>query len=247
MELRKRARILALVFVLGFWILESPLGGARAQTEAAIGLPVQIEGAADIQNGDIISLRQGKYVLSSSASDSEIAGVVSMNPTLLIGRAGGEHIVPLVSAGTVPIRVSNINGPIRTGDAITITEIPGIGGKSDGLGPELGVARADFTVSSPEEIGVVPVSLHITSGSAFARFQKDPMLALRYALAFVIASSSLIVGFTYFGKVAKSGVEAIGRNPLATRTIQFGVVFHLLLTFGIILAGVVIAYIVAVA
>jgi len=228
-------------------VVQSPFVVALAQTNASIGLPIQIDGAADVQNGDIISLRQGKYVLSAIASDSEIAGVVSINPTLVIGKLGADHVVPLVSSGIVKIRVSSIRGPIHTGDIITITEIPGIGGKFDGTGPELGTSRADFNASSAEEIGVIPVSLHLTSGSGFAGFRKDPILALRYVLAFVIAASSLILGFTYFGKVAKSGVEAIGRNPLAARTIQFGVLFHLLLTFGIILAGVAIAYVVAMA
>jgi F0F1-type ATP synthase membrane subunit c/vacuolar-type H+-ATPase subunit K len=63
-------------------------------------------------------------------------------------------------------------------------------------------------------------------------------------MAFIIGFSSVVTGFIYFGKVARSGVEALGRNPLAARLIQFGIFINLLLTFGIMLLGGVIAYVI---
>ncbi|KKW33506.1 MAG: hypothetical protein UY78_C0010G0001, partial [Parcubacteria group bacterium GW2011_GWA1_53_13] len=39
-----------------------------------------------------------------------------------------------------------------------------------------------------------------------------------------------------------TGVEALGRNPLAGRLIEFGVFLNLFLTLGIIAIGIIIAY-----
>ena len=49
-------------------------------------------------------------------------------------------------------------------------------------------------------------------------------------------------GFIYFGKMSKTGVEAIGRNPLAGKQIQFNVILHLAVTVAIVLAGLAMAY-----
>ena len=54
------------------------------------------------------------------------------------------------------------------------------------------------------------------------------------------------LGFIYFGRIAKAGVEAIGRNPLASRTITSGLVLHILLTIVIVGAGLGIGYLILV-
>jgi F0F1-type ATP synthase membrane subunit c/vacuolar-type H+-ATPase subunit K len=47
-----------------------------------------------------------------------------------------------------------------------------------------------------------------------------PLSALRYVAASVIVVAAAIAAFVYFGKVARSGVDAIGRNPLASKAIK---------------------------
>jgi hypothetical protein len=69
-----------------------------------------------------------------------------------------------------------------------------------------------------------------------------PLASLRYLLAMIVAVASFILGFIYFGKVAKSGVEAVGRNPLASRLIQLNVALNLILTVAIMSAGLLLAY-----
>ena len=73
-----------------------------------------------------------------------------------------------------------------------------------------------------------------------------PLASLRYVLASIMAVGAFILGFWYFGRVAKTGVEAIGRNPLAGRTIQLGVILNLLLTGVIMASGLVVAYLILV-
>jgi hypothetical protein len=210
----------------------SPKGG--------IGFRVKIENA-DAEDGDIISFYDGSYRLANVGHDLKMLGVVSTNPALTVGDSsdGG---TPVVSSGHSYVRVSTVNGPIKAGDLITTSSIPGIGSKAEGFGQVLGVALSDFIDVNSENIGRIPVSINIRTHTPFTEFTSKPFDVFRYLLAFVIAAGSVILGFVYFGKVARTGVEALGRNPLAGRLIEFGVFLNLFLTLGIIAIGVIIAY-----
>jgi hypothetical protein len=69
----------------------------------------------------------------------------------------------------------------------------------------------------------------------------SPLDSLRYLLAFIIAIISFALGFIYFGRVVRTGVEAIGRNPLASRIIQATIFVNILITIVIVLTGLAIA------
>ena len=57
---------------------------------------------------------------------------------------------------------------------------------------------------------------------------------------------SFVIAVFFFGRVSTTGVEAIGRNPLAGKLIMTSVVLHLGLAAGIILIGVAVGYIILV-
>lgn len=205
-----------------------------------IGFPVVVQDP-DVEEGDIVSVYEGAYRLSSDPNDPFMIGVVNNDPAVII--SGQEEAgVPLTTSGVSRVRVSTLNGPIRKGDFVTTSEIPGIGARAVGYGYVLGIALEDFLESDPEVVGKVPVSINVRSHSVFTRLKTNFLETLRFILAFVIGTSSVVLGFIYFGKVAKSGVEALGRNPLAARIIQLGVFLNLFLTLGIIAVGVLVAY-----
>ena len=60
-------------------------------------------------------------------------------------------------------------------------------------------------------------------------------------MAVAVSLVSLATGAVYFGKIAKSGIEAMGRNPLAGKTIQFGVFVNVAVSIVLALSGVVVA------
>ena len=233
--------LLAAPLVLGQQLPER----AGTNFEGTIGIPVHIEGV-NIKTGDIISLIDGRYVLSSEAHDPAVAGVVTNNPTLVIGSSQNEQSYAIVSSGVALVRVSSLGGPIAAGDYITTSLIPGIGTKAEQFGVIIGTAIESYTNPNPEEINSIAVNLDIGTYGLLTNLTSNPRIAFRYVLAFVVAASSVIAGFVYFGKVAQSGVESLGRNPLAARLIYISVLFHLLLTIGIMLLGVLIAYIIIV-
>ena len=207
-----------------------------------IGVPVQVEDA-DAEDGDIISFASGKYHLSLESFDPGVFGVVSSGAIITIGAEGEQKASSVVNSGRAFVRVSSLSGDIKSGDPITTTSvIPGIGVKADGYGYTIGTALADFSSKDLEKIGKIPTLINIRVSSPFKIFETSPRLALRYILGFLIAAGAIIIGFTYFGKVARTGVEAVGRNPLAARLVEFSVFLNLFLTLGIIAAGAVIAY-----
>ena len=214
-----------------------------SEFKGTIGMPIRIEGA-NIKTGDIISLVDGKYALSSEPFDPSVAGVVVNNPTLVVGRLQGKQSYVIVSSGIALVRVSTLNGPIAAGDYITTSAIPGIGVKADEFGIIIGTALEDYTESSAERVASIAVNLDIGTYGLLTNLTSNPRVAFRYVLAFVIAAASVIAGFVYFGKVARTGVESLGRNPLAARLIYTSVFFHLILTVGIMAIGIFIAYII---
>ncbi len=219
--------------------VETP--GPPNEVVEGIGIPVLVENS-DAEDGDIVSFASGTYRLSEKSHDPAMFGVVSFSPAITIGKVGVRGNLPVVSSGKAAVRVSSLNGLIKKGDFITTSLIPGIGAKADRFGYILGVALEDFGETNPEKIGKIPMLVNIRVNSPFAVFETSPRTTIRYILAFLIAVSSMVIGFTYFGKVARTGVEALGRNPLAARLIEFGVFLNLFLTLGIIAVGAIIAY-----
>lgn len=81
---------------------------------------------------------------------------------------------------------------------------------------------------------------------AFFRNTKDPekfVNILRYILAGLVVIVSFSIGFFALARTIPKAMEALGRNPLARTTIQFGMVINIIFTIGIALVGVVAAII----
>ena len=176
--------------------------------------------------------------------------MVIENTTLLNGK-------PIISSGKAFVRVTNINGQIRTGDFVTTSSVLGAGQLADKSGNVLGVALEPFTNTESGAEGKILVSIGIrpaiVATSARSNLVESlklallaptltPLSSLRYLLAMVVAVVSFVLGFIYFGRVARSGVEAVGRNPLAARLIQVNVAINLVLTVAIMAGGLILAY-----
>ena len=220
----------------------NPAGGTLPEAPSeGIAVPVVVADA-DAEDGDIISFSDGTYHLTAMAFDEHMFGVVNKSSLMALGSGQVQQGTQAIFAGKSFVRVSTINGEIHAGDFITSSIIPGIGAKIDGYGQILGIALADYRETDLEKIGKIPVAVNIGVHTPLTGIAARPIETLRYFLAFLIGASSIIAGFIYFGKVTRSGVEALGRNPLAARLIQFGIFLNLILTFGIMITGVVIAY-----
>ena len=228
--------------------------GLLAQTSSsgvAVSVDLPTEGLID---GSIICSSDKGSVLCNAEYDPAVMGVYTENPAVLlenISLIGGK---PVISSGKVYVR---FDGAIKKGDYVTTSKNAGVGQKSTRNGYILGSALEDFAGPSGKvlvALGMRPATLN--SGKAdnlwealrqgLSSLYLTPLSALRYAMAMLITLIAFVLGFIYFGRVARSGVEAVGRNPLAGKTIEFTVVVNVILTALIMGSGLLIAYLILV-
>jgi hypothetical protein len=84
---------------------------------------------AELEPGDVLAIGEdGKLVKSFESYQKSVAGVYSTKPAFM----GGHDVdvtsigkVPLAMVGIVPVKVSTQNGPIKPGDLLVASEIPG--------------------------------------------------------------------------------------------------------------------------
>lgn len=242
--------------ILIFFLLS--LNQVKAQ-DISLGIAnyLQINGS-NVKDGSIVSSSQGGYTLSKTEYDPRVVGVVAKNPAVSFNLdASAPNTYPVVTAGNVLINVTSQNGSIKKGDLLTTSKLPGVGMKATNTGYVLGTALADYQASSKTAVGQIPVSLNLHYSYTSARLKtslldiaqlsvlatyESPVMVFRYFIAGVVVVLSIIFGFMSFGRVASLGVEALGRNPLASRFINFGIVINTVITIFIILGGVAIAY-----
>ncbi len=107
---------------------------------------------ATIGAGDIVrvdgSLKAGVQK-TAGAYDSAALGIISTAPWLILGDTDAMEGRPVLLAlsGRVPVKVSLENGPIKAGDYLTTSSIPGVAMRATQPGQMIGKALADFTGS----------------------------------------------------------------------------------------------------
>lgn len=211
----------------------------------------------DIKDGSIIVATPKGYGLTATAYDSNMYGVYTESPAIFLQNTNDPQTKPVTTSGKANVLVSSINGNIKKNDFVTTSTIKGVGEKATRNGMVLGTALQDYSNPNQKATGKILVAVNPHFNASFAdtktnilevlRNASDPTTltqatSLRYVLAAGIALISFGIGFVYFGRIASSGVEALGRNPLASRMIQLSLVLNLALMVIIILAGLGLGY-----
>lgn len=210
----------------------------------------------NIPDGSIISFSGKGYFISRNPYDTLVVGVVSRSPAMALSEEGQKDAYPVITSGTVNVRVTSANGAIKAGDTITTSATPGVGMKATKSGYAIGIAQQNYNSKS---IGLIQVTLNMHYGyvnrsignSIFEIFKigevagsESPTVVFKYVISAIIVILSFVLGFFSFGRIAALGVEAIGRNPLAARMIQVGIALNVVITVSIIASGFVISYLV---
>ena len=230
---------LIVVFVNLFLIFSQSTIGAQTQSLTGLGISVSVNNQNAL-NGDIICSDAKGYGLCQNEYDSSIYGVIDDNPTTAIevGNLQNSHLV--LSRGEINVRVTSVNGNIKTGDFVTSSKTSGVGELATKTGYVIGTALSAYSSNDKTAVGTIKVSINIhprtdiagtTRGNlidllrnGLAGLGVSPLSALRYILASIMVLISFGIGFIYFGRIAITGVEAIGRNPLAGIRIQTSVI-----------------------
>lgn len=248
---------LALGVVSLFIILSSQISHAQNSLSGGVAVSLDIP-ASQVHDGDIISSTNEGYILTKIAYDTSMYGVVSKNPAVVIENNLDKNKTYLISHGEALVRVSAAEGAISKNDLITSSNTPGVAQKAIRNGYVLGNALENY--SNTKTVGTIMVAInpHFSNANtpnlrtnlltslreAGSAPFLSPLEALRYLAAAIVTVLSFVIGFTYFGRVAAKGVEAVGRNPLAGRLIEFSVVLNIVLTAVIIGVGLAISYLI---
>lgn len=249
--IKGRNHVLNVIAIFIFILIMQKI--AFSGSEIAFPIKIDQEG---VEDGSIVSYRDGEYQLSDQPYDLTMFGVIIDSPVAYFeDTVDTENQHYVITEGEAFVKVSNQNGEIKRGDFITSSNNPGVGAKALSNGYILGVAREDGAGKDKITVYIDRKTNYISSAglrgnifeflkSGFDAAYLSPLTSFRYLLAALIVIASFLIGFHSFGRISNRSIEAIGRNPLAKGSIRRLVFFNFILTFLIIAAGLLIAYLV---
>ena len=212
------------------------------------------EALVEAADGLIICDTQFGRILCETAYSQDIYGVIEDNPAVALINIVETNTRPIITSGRAYVQVTSQNGEIKAGDYITSSEIKGVGQKAARSGQMLGTALEDYTETDTAKIGRILVELNIRPVVLEARTVIDKVrnqiriiagparVGFRHALAALVTAVGVAVGVSFFGKVVKSGVESVGRNPRAMGKIQLSMGLNLVLTALVMGVALIAAY-----
>lgn len=255
--------------ILSFLFFVGPRANAQTPPSAPFS---NVEGAAtfgvanmivtkvkNIPDGSIVSSSQNGAVLSNVSYDSQVLGVVSRDASIILSTTDNSNSIPVISDGTVYVLVSTRNGAIKKGDLLTTSTMPGVAVKALDSGYVLGTALEDDANPNPSKVDKIALSLNlhyfnskptaIGTLSDLLKFvllptKDSPAPIFKYIVAAIVVLGSFVLGFLSFGRTAAKGVEALGRNPAASRVIHLGIIFNVFIVVIIVVSGLVVAFLI---
>jgi len=235
-------------------------GSFNQETNATMGVAhmVQVKDTK-YENGTVLSTSAGGAIQTIVPYDSQVIGVVSRDAAIIFTSSATENSLPVISTGIVYIKVSSKDGVIKKGDLITSSTVPGVAVKAKNDGFVLGSAMEDYAITDPNKVGIIAANLELHYFNSKPTFpgtlsdifklvllptKEGPHPFFKYIMAGLVVLGSMILGFMTFGRAAAKGVEAIGRNPAASRIIHMGIIFNVAIVIAIALAGLIVAFLI---
>ena len=257
--MKKILPVLTTSFLFCFIFLFFAVRLSLAEDVSAVGVATYVPINEAVENGDIISATDKGNFLSTTEYDPQAIGVVATTPAIALKTSNEQKGIPVVNIGSTVVKVSGINGNIKRGDFITTSRVKGVGMKATRNGFIMGQALEDHTFANKNDVGLVAISLNVhflqVPGSAvntsimqiFSITQlaayEEPLKVFKYVISAVVLFVSFSAGFVIFSKAINTGIQALGRNPLAGRMIQLSIIFNVVLVIIIIMAGIGIVWI----
>lgn len=203
----------------------------------------------DIPIGSIVSLLENRTDQVESSNSKNVGNmlgiVIGADDSLLSLSSGVDSQVQVVTSGTVPVLVSDMNGPIEQGDHITASPLSGIGMRANSNVRVVGIAQGgltggkDHTYTDKEgnkhtvKLGEVPVLVNVAYffkqpdktiipstiqniANALAGKEVDTTPILISAAIFIV-TIAIVVSITY--SMIRSSIISVGRNPLSQSAI----------------------------
>ncbi len=256
--------------ITGVWVLLLALGLVLAGSATAAALSQGYHATTALDSGSVVSLdptTAGAVLAANNDRLTQLLGVVVASNESVLSVSDSGSNVQVVTSGQVATLVSNLNGDIAKGDAVTASPINGVAMKAAASGRILGYASAAFSASSAGavaktvtgqaghqqsiSVGTIPVQVGVTTLAPATTHSAVPaalqnvadnfagrsVSTVRIVLAGLILIFSLIVIVILVNSAAASSINSLGRNPLARRAVSGGLIKVLLLAVAILLVA----------
>ena len=220
--------------------------------------------------GDIVINSETGIVLTKTAYENRMFGVVQDQPLIVFRNVDGTG-TPIIRSGNALVNVTTVNGPIKQGDLVTSSAIAGKGQKADKSGYVLGTALEDFTGETGSSVtldnkqykqGKIQIALRIEFAeidrarssnrlveyidAALFSTVKDPdqvIRIVRYTGAVLVIMATAVFAYLVFARTISNGIQAIGRNPLARRSIQVAIILNIIFSAMVIILGIIASFV----
>lgn len=204
--------------------------------------------------------------------ETEMFGLVVSSSDATVSLANpAQTQVYVATFGQYPALVNTQNGPIRAGDKLVISAVSGVGMRADAKHQVLiGKALQSFADGSNAEghlklsdgttvaMGRIMVDISVTRNPSYSgdvvagvphvlvsiarAVTNKPLTALRlYGSLVVIALDFAIAGAILYAGI-RTGMNSIGRNPLAKKSILRSLVTVILSSLVVVLVGLIAVY-----
>ncbi len=167
--------------IIGSLCLRSTTGACAGTAPGTIYASNATVQAADLAENYISSqkLEPGDIVVPEASGNSlaivkatapyqpEVIGIISSNPGFTLNsdaKTDPTHpnIYPLALQGRVPLKVSTVNGVIKTGDPLTSSSIPGVAMKATQHGQIIGKALEDYASNDTAQVNKIMAFVNIS-------------------------------------------------------------------------------------
>jgi hypothetical protein len=154
---------------------------------------VDIASDDTVEAGDVMIVdpnNSDTYRRSRGSYDATVAGVISSNPTIVVGKGKTDYTANLAMVGRVPVKVVNQNGAITRGDLLVASSEPGY------------AMRYDPTLDNSQKmVGVIGIALDPLVGergkiaalvrTGWAYSQNKNITALQSTVAEIAAAAGI--------------------------------------------------------
>ncbi len=205
--------------------------------------------SGSVREGSIITVKQGKYTLSNAPNDLSVIGAITAHPAITQKFTGTVPFYAVTTSGIGYVLVSASNGPIRKGDYITTSSIPGVGQKAAAFDNTIGIAEDSYN-GDKNAIGKIPVMINIRRGQIGGIFENgiesvrkfisngiSPWTILKFSLAGTIVLASIELSFRILGRTSIKHTRTKSRRQFPDKTGLFTTAYHVALVMCILYAG----------
>ncbi|QQS44670.1 hypothetical protein IPM65_03675 [Candidatus Roizmanbacteria bacterium] len=222
----------------------------------------EIEGT-DIRRGMIVTNNGNTITITTQEYDPNMFGVVTEKPAISLGQKDVDsQTYPVATSGKVPVLVTDTNGLITKGDYITSSTERGVGMKVTEPGRVLGIALESMNESADgHDLIMVSINYETVSADSLGNVggggsqyniningqdDSDESVSFLKYVKYISAGLIAVISFTgsiiYYIQISKKEVEALGRNPLASKIIHRNMLFHGLVMAVMCAGGLAMAY-----